>query len=812
VHERSGSHPGPLVDPDAEPVGDGRVPPAPDHVSERPPDVGADRGQPPADVEQWTGAPAAEPEPEGEPPRARSPWVARVPLILVGLTVVFNLWALHPNAYTTTYANDSSVHVSMARWAEMRISEGHLPFDGWFPYLDLGSSRFHHYQALPAILTGAAGAVVGTEGAFHWLTYLLIALWPICIYFSTRLLEWEPWVAAIAAVVSPLIVSQPSLGYEWTSYTWGGYGLYTQLWGMWLLPFSWALTWRAVSGRGRYWPAALVTALTIGAHLLTGYLALLVIGVWVLIRPSQFLRRVGRAALVGAGALLGAAWMLVPLLTDAKWTTQDPFSRGNPAYDSFGAWKILSWLVSGAIFDNKRIPIVTVLAGIGLIVCCVRWRRDERARAVVAAGTLSMLLFFGRPTWGAALKVLPGSGDLFLRRYIFGVHLAGIVLAGVGAVWAGGAVRRFALRVREHAAGRWRPVVATGLVVVLALALIGPAFADRGVYAARQFAWVGVQRNAEATDGADVRTLVDKAESLGPGRLFAGQGASWGHGYMVGFVPLDIEMLYSLTDAVGFNRPTWSLSSSVTHFFDSADPAQYQLFDVRYIIEPSTATPLVPATRVMERGRYVLYEVHRATGYFDVVDAIAPIEADRTDLGTQMQSFLRSALIGEGRYPTVAFAGAPGAPPTLRAGQSASGPAGKVLSEVDDPDDGRFQATVRLNRRAMVVLRESFDPRWRVTVDGRTVAPQMLAPSFVGREMGPGRHVIAIEYVPYPAYWLLFLISIGSIVGLALLDRRRRRRRSPSSVGDPAASVEEGAGAVPEAQPPASTAAPTAPE
>jgi hypothetical protein len=88
----------------------------------------------------------------------------------------------------------------------------------------------------------------------------------------------------------------------------------------------------------------------------------------------------------------------------------------------------------------------------------------------------------------------------------------------------------------------------------------------------------------------------------------------------------------------------------------------------------------------------------------------------------------------------------------------------------------------------------------------------MLAPSFVGREMGPGRHVIAIEYVPYPAYWLLFLISIGSIVGLALLDRRRRRRRSPSSVGDPAASVEEGAGAVPEAQPPASTAAPTAPE
>jgi hypothetical protein len=275
---------------------------------------------------------------------------------------------------------------------------------------------------------------------------------------------------------------------------------------------------------------------------------------------------------------------------------------------------------------------------------------------------------------------------------------------------------------------------------------------------------------------------------------------------MVGFVPNDIELLYSLTDAVGFNRPTWSLSSSVTHYFDSANPENYRLFDVRYIIEPSESSPLVPATKVMTRGRFALYEVPTAPGYFGVVDAIAPIEADRTDLGTQMQSFLQSELISEGRYPTVAFAGAPGAPPTLQEGQSASGPAGTVLEETVDPENGRFGATVRLNRRAMVILRESFDPRWRVTVDGKVVAPQMVAPSFVGREMGPGRHVIAIEYVPYPAYWLLFLISIGSIVGLALLDRRRRRRQPVPAVESQPAEPE------PEAQPPASTAAPTAPE
>ena len=109
-----------------------------------------------------------------------------------------------------------------------------------------------------------------------------------------------------------------------------------------------------------------MTSLCIGAHLLTGYLALLVIGVWVLIKPSQFLRRVGRAAIVGVGTLMAAAWVLVPLLTDAKWTTQDPFSHGNAAYDSFGALKIMRWLFTGAIFDNKRVPVISV-AGRGRV-------------------------------------------------------------------------------------------------------------------------------------------------------------------------------------------------------------------------------------------------------------------------------------------------------------------------------------------------------------------------------------------------------------------------------------------------------------
>ncbi len=701
-------------------------------------------------------------------------WVrSHGPLVVLGLVILFNLWALHPNAYVTTYANDSSVHVSMARWANMRIEEGHLPFDGWFPYLDLGAPRFHHYQSLPAIVTGAIGTVVGTDGAFHWLTYLLIALWPICVFFTMRLLEWEPWPAVMAAVVSPIIVSAPLLGYEWGSYTWGGYGLYTQLWGMWLMPLSWALTWRAVSGRGKYWHAALVSGLCIGAHLLTGYLALLVIGVWVLIKPSEILRRAGRALIVGVGTLAAAAWVLVPLLTDAKWTTQDPFSHGNAAYDSFGALKILRWLFTGALFDNQRFPVISILAAIGFVVCLARFRRDERARVILGAGTLAMLLFFGRSTMGPALDLLPGNGDLFLRRYVFGVHMAGIMLAGIGAVYAGRGILRVARRIRIPRNPRWRPAFAVGAVVVLGTGWFAAGYADRGHYASRQFTWVKQQRQAEAATGADFRALVAKAKTLGPGRFFSGQGSSWGKDYMVGFAPNDIELLFSLVDAVGFNRPTWSLSSSVTHYINSRDPDQARLFNIRYLIQPADSEPLVPARKIMERGKFALFEVP-GPGYFELVDATAPpITADRTNLGVNMQEFLKSDLIGRRLYPTVEFGGDPAAPPTVTSDEEGTG-LGSVRSQVAEPEQGRFVAEVDVRRRAMLMLKASYDPRWRVTVDGEVVKPQMIAPSFVGREVGPGRHTVEFQYVPYGWYWLMFLISIGSIVVLALVDRRRR--------------------------------------
>ena len=176
---------------------------------------------------------------------------------LVTLACLFGLVVLRAETTPVANLNDSAFHEQMVRWADRQIGQGRVPLDGWFPDLSLGSSFFHHYQSLAETLTAYAARVVGgtDDGTYLWILYLLLALWPLSVYLGARLLDWDRWSAGAAAAVSPLVASAPGYGFEHGSYTFQGYGVYSQLWAMWLLPIAWGLTWRAVT-RGRRYAAA----------------------------------------------------------------------------------------------------------------------------------------------------------------------------------------------------------------------------------------------------------------------------------------------------------------------------------------------------------------------------------------------------------------------------------------------------------------------------------------------------------------------------------------------------------------------------
>jgi len=694
-------------------------------------------------------------------------------LLWLAIPVAFSLFALQSELLNVPYLNDSAMHKQMVRWADAMIELGRVPLDGWYPYLQLGSAHFPHYQSLPHILTAFAGRLIGPEVAFHLALYVLLSLWPISVYVTARLFNLGRTAAVTAALLSPLIVSESGMGYEWASYVWRGPGLWSQLWGMILVGPAMGLSWRAVRGKGSLAAASGTVGLTVALHFLTGYLALSSLGIWILARPSDFLRRLRRALVIAVGAILAASWALYPLFRDSKWISRT-VDAPVVDFDSFGARRVLGWLISGEVFDARRWPVLTLLVAGGIALGIARFRRDEAVRCILGLFVFALLLYCGRPTLGPLLKLLPGSDDLFLPRFIGGVHMAGLLLAGMAGAWLVAGAESWRARL---SVGR-RRLIAPVMVLVAVVALV-PVVGERIIYSSQNRAWIDEQISLESGEGARLNGLIERAKTLGGGRIYSGSRFEWGDKYVIGFIPGNARLAARDADALGLLLRTSGLAGDIETIFDESDPDFYELLNVRYLIFPEDRTPLVPAKLVERDGRHVLWEVD-TTGYLKVVETVEPIRADNESVQAANKAFLSSDLIGRGLHPTVGFAGAEAAPPTSSTGAAPEGPAGRVTQQSDSILTADYGGKVQMERRGVVMLKVSFEPGMRATVDGISRPTFMVAPSFIGVEVGPGEHQVRFQYRSSTNYPLLFLIGALTLATMYFVERRQRLRARPS--------------------------------
>jgi hypothetical protein len=176
---------------------------------------------------------------------------------------------------------------------------------------------------------------------------------------------------------------------------------------------------------------------------------------------------------------------------------------------------------------------------------------------------------------------------------------------------------------------------------------------------------------------------------------------------------------------------------------------------------------------IASSGRHRLYQV-ATTGYWQVVDRSKAIPADRASMRTSMLPFMGSDQASRGIYPGVAFDGAKGPPPTFVGAAPPPGLAGSVVRQEARLEDGHFSAVVRARRPAVDLVKATYDPRWRATVDGKSVKPVMMAPSLVGVDVPAGTHRVEMRYEPYEKYPLL--LGVGALTLLVLLVYPRRDR------------------------------------
>ena len=714
------------------------------------------------------------------------------------LAACWNLWATRAELTSVVRPNDTSVHKAMVEWARDRISAGSSPTDGWFPELAMGLPQFHHYQSLPHLISAYLATWFGTDRIVEISNWLLWGTWPIAVYLGARLLGLDRLSSAAAAVLSPLVANVDFYGFEMGSYLWRGNGLWSQVWAMWLMPIALGASVRFLNtGRNAFLAVGTVASVA-ALHFLTGYLTVFALVMISVFSGGAIVPKVRRLAVLGISTVAANLWILLPLYQDRAFSGWSEFNVGSVYLDSLGAREVVTRLWNGDVFDAGRFPTITLLAGLGILVALARRRRSPGAvRALPFAFLAAVLFYFGRPTWGSLIDLIPGVSEIVLHRILGLVHLLGLFLAGIGASYllrhiVGFLETRFraqdpsAQAPGERAGGRqWSAGFAVGMLVCIGVSVLAirPAMRERTAFADLNGTWIGEQADAEALDLLSLRRLESTVLLNGDGRIWAGSSGSgvFGGTFAIGQVPIFMYMLNDGIDQIGFYLRTVSINGDPEAMFDPGNPGHFDLFNIRYAILPNDmAAPRADARVVQTEGRFRLWEIP-TLGYFSGGSVAGPpIRSARDQMATSMRPYLAANPLDTGRITPVDFEGADHTLPSTTPASSAR-PVFPLVNQRADLERGRITGLVSASEPGYGLLRVSYHPRWRLLIDGEPAEYFMAAPAVMGFRVPEGDHEVVFEYEPIPNRLPMIVMGIAVAASLLALNQRRERKLKGSA-------------------------------
>jgi hypothetical protein len=446
-----------------------------------------------------------------------------------------------------------------------------------------------------------------------------------------------------------------------------------------------------------------------------------------------------------------------------------------------------------------------------------------------------ILFYFGRTTWGGLIDLIPGMKEFHLSRFLVGVHISGMILAPIGFVWLADFVSRYlyiVFRKFIHISPNTNPqipvpVYLTSITLVL-IVLLPPVYKWTVTYNELNDRLI-IQANTNyAKIKTDEELLFAKLRSLPTARIFAGRGGTYGKTFEVAETPYFMHLsTYGLQTTLWLPE-TWSMNSDTEQYFSEDKEKDYDLYNIRYAVAPPDYTPQPFWQYLDGSASWKLYQVP-TSGYFTVGVRAAVVATDKRSFINVEHLWIQSDAHKLGLFPELTYAG--GYPkkyglPNFRMIDEANyvtpaspnepsqgGPDGKVHNIWTEPPlylpDG-FQSQEQLNAASrsayndmkligpevnetdmilktkvevgakclecIVVLKETFHPGWRVTVDGKSITPFIVFPFFIGIPVLPGTHTIVASYEPSTLKVGLLWVTILTVVLAIFLifDKRKR--------------------------------------
>lgn len=690
---------------------------------------------------------------------SRGPKLHDTPAALVALATLASVGAASSAAMVDPPANDYLLHGQMIARALSTLRDfGWAAFqDPWFPELEGGYPLFHHYPHLPHQWTAALALLLRVDPwtALSAANLLAVLLLPCLVWAGGRMLGLSSLAAALAALVMGTARCLDGFGHTPLEYGLMGHGLFGQLWGMAFASLAFP-AWVAASlpdgaGLGRIpsWArvllagllASLVVRSSVPAAFLLGICSALTVAA---AGPARGLPR--RAALycaAGAIALVLSAGFVLPFLLDGGATGCTALVPIRERGASVGAVLVLRRLASGFYLDGG-VPGPWSLLLHGTILGVLGARLAGRTVQPLLVGlalsaVLSVLLLFGRATWGAWVGRVPLLGSFHDHRYLLGLHLVAPWLVGAGLA-----------ALAEHLArGRRRAWGALPIVTVAAIALVPQvrqSRRDRETWAATLSAFDGVRADLDLLASRAVRSGGPVALGMPDDPVGGTTRLAWlGRQGLPAFgVPLHhYSRIYEF--AVYWTR--WAAGQE-------QQPVGVEVADLaaagvtRILGEDATGDLGPPAPgAVLVRSDLLVH----TRG------------CDQEGIAIR---WFQEGLHRRWQYPTLDVGTGPRVDPRRYARTTAlvdrdvaalrglpdGGGIGTILADAKGERPGDRQIRARVDGTGTwLMVAQAWHPRWRVTVDGEQSEASLLVPGWIGIPLLPGEHEVTLAW--RPASW-----------------------------------------------------------
>jgi hypothetical protein len=699
--------------------------------------------------------------------------------------------------YLTPDLNDSAFHLGVVRNTIDAVRHGLNPLDFWVPTWLNGFPLFHYYQPGPYLLVSLLHFLTAGKVQLLMLYRLtmLVALvaFPIANYRALRWLNLSTTTAAWGAFFSFLISAQGKYGIELESFTWSGWGLFTQLVALPILPLALAGGFRAITGSRKTIGYAALLAAAFLAHILYGYIAALsMIIVPFMTGPFAEVRK---KLIVLLRYLLQAfciiSFFAVPLMLHRAYHLKSLYDEASK-FDSHGARQILTWLFSGDLFDSGRLPVLTCLVTAGLYLCGRKWLEKKSPEyGWIACGFIFWLcLYFGRATWGSLIDLLPMSHGLHLERLSSGVHIFGIWLAAIAmgrlSVWALGFHKPFL---------KW----SAGMLLLI---LILPAMIERTQYLVRNANNVRHDLELYKKELPELAPIIKKLKEDPEARVYAGHSGNWGHTYKIGSVEIYQILSAEAISTVTHAPFSWALTTDVGFQFSSTERESYNLYNVRYLLTKEHDAMPPGSQLVLQSGRHSLYRIPM-TGPFSIVSVPVTVIGDKDTTAYLLLEWAKGLWSRKQSHIRLVYEGKPTGEGKVLTMEdllhfSYEGPAGKITQNVFDPpgifmtdpppppsgsiaevSSSRQEAksTIYLDEPGVVIFKETYHPNWRAELDGKSAQTMLLSPGFIGVPVPAGNHRLRMTYES--GWWKMVLLLLGpaAAFGIEMISPSRYVRR-----------------------------------